>query len=48
MRDTVGIPSVRESDFMISEDFPASVESKSRSGDSEASLMPDSFPQTEM
>ena len=46
MRETVGIPSVRERDLIISEDFPARVESMSRSGEAEASLMADNFPHT--
>ena len=48
MRETVGIPNVRERDLIISEDFPASVESMSKSGEAEASLMADNFPQTEI
>ena len=48
MRETVGIPNVRERDLIISEDFPASVESMSKSGAAEASLMADNFPQTEI
>lgn len=48
MRETVGIPNVRERDLMISEDFPARVESMSKSGEAEASLMADNFPQTEI
>ena len=46
MRETVGIPRVSESDLMISDVFPASVESRRRSGGLPEELIEDIVWQT--